>query len=245
MTLSSDAAMMLFYDIKGDTRDHDEWHSYEHFHERLSVPGFIRATRWVAVDARPRYMVMYEVEDLGVATSHAYLHRLNNPTPWTMEMMPRFSGMVRGFSSIIGGYGFGLGSHAFVVRFVPNKGSEKDLSDTMAGQLLPELASTRGIVGCHFLEPAPAPPMTNEQSLRGPDRELPWLLLVFAYDPKAVMRADLEPQFVNLLGPSVVEGSMVTGYYALGYSATNLEVGRSKPPLVQLPALRGNVTPGH
>src|SRR3546814_5593036 len=46
MALCSDAAMVLNYDIAGDTADHDDWHSYEHMHERLSVPGFVRATRW-------------------------------------------------------------------------------------------------------------------------------------------------------------------------------------------------------
>lgn len=69
MALCTDAAMVLYYDIAGDTADHDDWHTYEHFHERLSVPGFERATRWVARDASPRYMVIYEVTDVDIATS--------------------------------------------------------------------------------------------------------------------------------------------------------------------------------
>jgi hypothetical protein len=69
MALRSDAAMVLFYDIEGDSADHDDWHSNEHFHERLSVPGFIRATRWVSTGSAPRYMVTYEVSGVDVATS--------------------------------------------------------------------------------------------------------------------------------------------------------------------------------
>src|SRR3546814_15058199 len=90
MALCSDAAMVLNYDIAGDTADHDDWHSYEHMHERLSVPGFVRATRWVATAGAPRYMVIYEVTGTDMAIAPAYLARPNNPTPWTSAMMPRF-----------------------------------------------------------------------------------------------------------------------------------------------------------
>ena len=83
MALCSDAAMVLFYDIEGDTADHDHWHSHEHLHERLSVPGFLRATRWIATGPGPRYLVTYEVSGTDVATSQGYLDRLNDPTPWT------------------------------------------------------------------------------------------------------------------------------------------------------------------
>ena len=66
MALCSDAAMVLMYDIAGDPADHDDWHSREHFHERLSVPGFLRATRWVATEGGPRFLVTYEVESVEV-----------------------------------------------------------------------------------------------------------------------------------------------------------------------------------
>ncbi|MGF1623222.1 MAG: hypothetical protein ACFCUR_21780 [Rhodomicrobiaceae bacterium] len=96
--------MVLFYDIDGDDNaddnaDHYDWHSYEHLHERLSVPGFLRATRWVATEGTPRYMVTYEVSGVDVATSPGYLDRLNDPTPWTSDMMPRFRGMTRSVSA--------------------------------------------------------------------------------------------------------------------------------------------------
>jgi hypothetical protein len=42
MALVSDSAMVLYYDITGDNADHDDWHTYEHMHERLSIPGFLR-----------------------------------------------------------------------------------------------------------------------------------------------------------------------------------------------------------
>lgn len=81
MAFCSDAAMVLFYEIDGDTADHGFWHSYEHFQGRLSVLGFLRATCWVATQGAPRYMVTYEVSSVEVSTSQGYLDRLNNPTP--------------------------------------------------------------------------------------------------------------------------------------------------------------------
>ena len=169
MALCSDAAMVLYYDIAGDTADHDDWHTYEHMHERLSIPGFVRASRWVAQAGSPRYLVVYEVTGTDMATAPAYLERLNHPTPWTSAMMGRFRGMVRGFCSVVAWAGFGFGQAAVSLRFTPVPGREAELKDWLAREVLPAMASRRGMAGVHLLQPAPPPPMTKEQALRGPD----------------------------------------------------------------------------
>ena len=84
MPLLGKAAMLLCFDIVEDAiAAHDDWHTHEHLPERLSISGFLRGTRWVALQAQPRYLVLYEVRQLDVLTSAAYLDRLNHPTPWT------------------------------------------------------------------------------------------------------------------------------------------------------------------
>src|SRR3546814_11484424 len=98
-------------------------------HERLSVPGFVRATRWVATAGAPRYMVIYEVTGTDMATAPDYLARLNNPTSWTSAMMPRFRGMMRGFCTVTAGAGFGLGHAALSLRFMPAAGRAVDFGD--------------------------------------------------------------------------------------------------------------------
>ncbi|WP_212523089.1 hypothetical protein [Actibacterium sp. MT2.3-13A] len=238
MALCSDAAMVLFYDIEGDTADHDDWHSYEHFHERLSVPGFVRATRWVATAATPRYMVTYEVGGVDVATSQDYLDRLNNPTPWTSEMMPRFRGMTRGFCRIAASAGFGLGNAALALRFVPAQGAAEQLSGWIARDVLPALAARRGMVGAHLLQPAPPPPMTREQSLRGPDRAMPWLVIATAYDAAALERAAAAHLDPTALRDSGASGEITLGRYALHYTASADEVARTAPPPVLAPESR-------
>lgn len=229
MALCSDAAMVLYYDIAGDNADHDDWHSYEHLHERLSIPGFVRATRWVATAGAPKYMVIYEVSGTEVATSPAYLDRLNHPTPWTTSMMGRFRGMVRGFCSVLAGAGCGLGHAAVSVRFTPAAGHEPGLRDWLAHDVFPALSQQRGLAGVHLLRPAPAPPMTREQALRGPDAPMSWLVLATGHDADALGRALAGPLSPGALAAQGALTGIVTGSYALHCTVTAQEVARTAP----------------
>ena len=101
MPLLGHAAMLLSFDVAAEAiAEHDDWHTHEHFPERLSIPGFLRGTRWVSLRGQPRYFVMYEVAELSTLVSDAYLQRLNNPSPWTSKVMTRYQGMSRGFCSV-------------------------------------------------------------------------------------------------------------------------------------------------
>lgn len=235
MALCSNAAMVLYYDIAGDNADHDDWHTYEHLHERLSIPGFLRATRWVATEGKPKYMVIYEVADTEVATSPAYLERLNNPTPWTASMMPRFRNMTRGFCSLLTSAGFGIGHAAVAVRFTPVTGQESNLKDWLAREVLPAMSSRRGMASVHLLEPVPPPPMTKEQSLRGLDSPMTWLVLATACDSEALSRAITEHLGVKTLEKQGVSPGIAMGTYALHYTVTSQEVSRTAPnPVLHL-----------
>jgi hypothetical protein len=233
MALYSDTVMVLYYDIVGDNADHDDWHTYEHMHERLSIAGFERGSRWIATTGAPRYMVLYEVASPDVATSPAYLDRLNNPTPWTSSMMSRFRNMVRGFCTVVASAGCGIGNAAVSVRFAVADGREPAVCDHLARDILPAMSSRRGMAGVQVLQPAPPPPMTREQSLRGADTPMSWLLLATGYDSEALSEAtaahvdlrDLERYGASPAGP--------IAKYALHYTLTSREAQRTpaKPPL--------------
>jgi hypothetical protein len=187
MPLSGDGAMLLFYGIvPGAVEEHDDWHTHEHFPERVGIPGFLRASRWVAQDG-PRYFVLYEVEYVDVLSEDSYLERLNNPTPWTSKMMPNFRGMTRGFCQLASSAGIGLGGALQTIRLSALPGREKELREWIAGAL-PGIASSRGLVSAHLFEPTVKPPMTREQAIRGKDTEMPWVLVVTGYDEDAVAR---------------------------------------------------------
>ena len=54
----------------------NEWYNREHHAERVAVPGFLSARRYVAITGRPKYFVFYETESFEVLSSPAYRERL-------------------------------------------------------------------------------------------------------------------------------------------------------------------------
>jgi hypothetical protein len=182
-------AMVLYYDIAaGAIDDHDDWHTHEHFPERLSIPGFLRASRWVSNEGGPRYLVLYEVSDVPVLTGAPYLERLNNPTPWTARMMVNFRGMARGFCRIVANSGSGLGSAMLSIRYMAAPGRESELRDWLEAGVLHGLSGRPGVVSARMLEPAAKPPMTKEQGIRGKDGDIPCVLLVTGYSADTLSR---------------------------------------------------------
>ncbi|GLT12594.1 hypothetical protein ACFQFQ_25335 [Sulfitobacter porphyrae] len=225
MALSTDAMMVLFYDFDGDTADHDDWHSTQHFLERLLVPGFMRATRWVATTGTPRYLVTYEVGDTDVGTSAPYLARLNDPTPWTIEMMPRFRGMIRGFCKIVASYGLGLGATALTLRFTP---PTDHLVAKLAESVLAEIAALPGVVSVLMLRPVAPPPMTREQSLRGADTPMPWLVLVTAHGPAPLEAVEIRYFDKARLRDLGASDDLVLSRYAMAHTAVAADAKRAQ-----------------
>jgi len=228
MALTTDAMMVLFYDVDGDAVDHDDWHSTEHLHERLSIPGFRRATRWVSKDQGPRYLVTYEVDNVDIATSPAYLARLNAPSDWTRAIMPRFHGMTRGFCRVVATTGYGLGQASLACRFTPSDEARERMTDWLTGAVLSTVPARQGLMSAHLLKPEAPTPMTVEQSMRGRDTAMPWLVLVTGLDQAALKRTVgglLTPEALREHG---AQGEIALGHYALHCTATDVEVARTK-----------------
>lgn len=187
MPLLGSAAMLLSFDIEADTiAEHDHWHTQEHLPERLSIPGFRRGTRWISTGEGPRYMVLYEVENLATLASEAYLARLNKPTPWTTRMMPHYRGMNRGLCKVVGSFGFGQGGAAALIRFAPEASQTEALRRWLLEDALAAVPQMPGLGSAHFLQGAQAAAMTNEQRIRGADRGVDSALIVTGYDSDAV-----------------------------------------------------------
>jgi len=192
------AAMLLLFDIRADAiEEHDDWHTHEHLPERLAIPGFLRGSRWIATSGSPRYLVMYEVEELAVLGGPHYLERLNNPTPWTSKMMATYSGMRRTLCDIVARRGAGLGSTALLIRFAANPEHGNALQGWLTGEAVRELVKRPGIASATLFSAALDAVMTREQQIRGRDAQLQSALLVTGYDGNAVAalaEADLHQQ---------------------------------------------------
>jgi hypothetical protein len=229
MALTSDAVMVLLNDVADDPVDHDDWHTYEHMHERLSIPGFLRGSRWVRIEGSPRYLIIYEVESVAMAQSPDYLARLNAPTPWTSATMKQLRGMVRGFCEVTASAGYGLGRAAFALRF-----SASEEGRAWLRSQIQRLGSLRGIAAAHLFDPSAAPPMTREQAIRGKDATLDPMVLVTAYDPAALRQACADHFGAETLAGNAVE-PIDRGFYELAFTATAAEVERTPAG----PRLRG------
>ena len=188
MPLLGSAAMLLSFDVEpAAIAEHDRWHTQEHLRERLSIPGFLRGTRWVATVGGPRYMVVYEVETLESLESEAYLARLDNPTPWTSKMMPHYRGMSRGLCTVLGSFGLGQGGAAALIRLAPGPDDQGDIHRWLVEEALPETSQMPGLGASHLLKGAQAASMTNEQRLRGGDRGVDSAVILTGYDERAVI----------------------------------------------------------
>ena len=200
MPLLGNAALLLSFGIAPQAvSEHDDWHSHEHLPERLSIPGFIRGSRWVSQYGAPRYLVMYEVEDLATLSSQAYLDRLNQPSPWTSQLMPHYQGMRGGLCAVTGSSGSGLGASCLLLRFAPAQGAEPALRHWLCAEALPALCARPGLVSAHLFESGPPAVMTQEQSIRGADAGFCWAPLVTAYRPAALAQLEGADSFSDQL----------------------------------------------
>ncbi len=66
------------------------WYDTEHLAERLGVPGFLTALRYVCVSGHPKYLAMYDLERYDVLQSEAYKKvGYGNASPWTKRVTAR------------------------------------------------------------------------------------------------------------------------------------------------------------
>jgi hypothetical protein len=66
------------------------WYDTEHLPERLAVPGFETALRFVCISGHPRYLAMYDLAHPHVLDSPEYLKvAFANSSPWTLRVLQR------------------------------------------------------------------------------------------------------------------------------------------------------------
>jgi hypothetical protein len=207
------AAMLLSFDVAAEARlDHDDWHSHEHLPERLAIPGFRRGSRWTALTGGPAYFVLYEVGELGVLSSPAYLARLNHPSPWTARIMPSYRGMRRGLCEIVARAGHGLGGFSLLLRFDVGADDQVALCDWLTRGMLPTLSAQTGLASSFLFRSGLQAAPTVEQGIRGQDAAMGWALLITGFARSAV-----EALASGALLPSALERRAASGVTSATY----------------------------
>ncbi len=79
--------LMVWGDVPTDREDEfNRWYNEEHLADQLSVPGFLSAARYEAVEGGPKHLACYELESAEVMESDAQKELLRNPSEWTRRI---------------------------------------------------------------------------------------------------------------------------------------------------------------
>ncbi len=226
MSLLGKAAVAMWWSVRPEQRsEFGDWHSHEHFPERMSIPGFRRGSRWTSTTDAEGFFVLYELEHYDVLTSKGYLDRLNAPTPWSTKMMPHHLGMVRSQCRIAASFGGGVAGSLATIRLSPHVGRAAELQAYLL-DTLPAIASKPGLTGAHLLltdTPKTGSP-TTEQQIRGNDGAADWIILVSGYDMDAVdavTAGQLSPPSLQRAG---AQDGPTLGRYRLAFTMTPNDV---------------------
>jgi hypothetical protein len=222
MPLLGTAALAMWWDMAEAHRaEFEDWHSHEHFPERLRIPGFRRGSRWASATGGDGFFVMYELQAYDTLTSPAYFARLNDPTPWSLQMMPRHRNMVRSQCRVLESHGGGLAAALLTVRLSPTPGQADALRDHLRS-VLSALPQRAGVTAAHLLQTeTPQASPTTEQKIRGgADGVADWIVLVSGCDAQALL--DLS---ANALGAAALEAcgalpGQLVALYRLAHAMT-------------------------
>lgn len=87
--MSTLGALIAVLDYTGVAVDEfNDWYDTEHIPERLQVPGFLSAQRWLSADGNPLSIVLYDLDELRVLESAAYRAIAGaNFSPWSKRVI--------------------------------------------------------------------------------------------------------------------------------------------------------------
>ena len=186
MPLHGKGMLAVFNEVKAsDERDFNEWYNREHIDERVNLPGFHRARRYVAVRGTPKYLATYECDGVSDLAAPGYLQLLANQTPWSQAVMARFTKFNRLTLRVQVDMTHGVGGAVAAVRFVPDPRERKPLVAWLQETALTKAIARPGMVGAaaaeNDLEVANAP--LRDKSMDHPRaEEAEWLVLLEGMD---------------------------------------------------------------
>jgi hypothetical protein len=226
MALLGEAAVAMWWDIVPERREEfGDWHSHEHFPERMSIPGFRRGTRWTSTREETGFFVLYELEKYETLTSSGYLDRLNAPTPWSTKMMPHHLNMVRSQCRIAATFGGGIATSLTTIRLSPEREKEDQLQQAVIATIS-DMATRPGLTGAHLLitDIPKTTELTTEQRIRGADRAAAWIILLSGYDSDRVQEASDRAE--SAFEAAGAHERAIVGLYRLGYAMTQSDLHR-------------------
>ncbi len=223
MALRGKGMLITLTEVKSrDEADFNEWYNREHIDERVNLPGFRRARRYVAVKdstARmPRYLATYECNHVSDLATPGYLHLLANQTKWSKSVMARFTRFQRLTLRIQVDLTHGVGGAITAVRFVPDPHRRKALVTWLHDKALPKAIARDGMLGAcaaeNDLDVANAP--VQRKSMDHPKAlDAEWIVLLEGADPESTAAAARKSFRRTALERFGVDKAPVVGTYRL------------------------------
>ena len=222
MPLAGKGMLLTSMDVDAaDEAEFNRWYDREHLEERVAIDGFLEARRYVAHNARPKYLCLYSTATIEVLDSPAYRARLAKPTEWSKKTMARFKNMIRAVARITISRGQGRGAALGIVRLRPSAGSADALRAALRETLDP--SKLDGIISMHLLESDPV--------LSGPTTEIPstaspgagdWFVLIDGTDVSAIS-ALLATRFTASTDPAQA-AQVSSGVYELMWDLAKSDI---------------------
>src|SRR5580704_9499421 len=155
MPIAGKGMLLTSMDIDAaDEAEFNRWYDREHLEERVAIPGFTEARRYVSEEgSMPKYLSLYSTETFEVLDSLAYRAALANQTEWSKQNIARFKNMVRSVARITISRGKGRGAWVSVIRFHVYPEVRNELRSRLYEALNPE--GVDGIISMHLLESDP------------------------------------------------------------------------------------------
>lgn len=199
MSLAGAGVIAIWNDITDEGRENFyRWHEREHIPERVSISGFLRGRRYIALSGAPEFYTLYEVRDRAVLSSQAYLERLNSPTEWTTRSVKHFRNTSRSLCDAAFSSGSGSGGFIGTVRFDCDSAHDALVLARLTQETLPGLLEATGIVAAHVcradLEVSKV--KTAEQKGRAENLVPRWVVMIEGSQLEPVQAALADP-----LGP--------------------------------------------
>jgi hypothetical protein len=151
LPLLARAFLGIWHNLKpGFEREFDRWHTHEHMPERVGVPGFRVARRYMNWKlASHLCFTMYEGAHTETFRSPGYLARLNDPTPWTRKVGAAQTDFLRGAFEVRLSLGAGLGGALGTFRLAIEDAA-RDQATMALRHACEELMALHGVVGVHL-----------------------------------------------------------------------------------------------
>lgn len=193
MQLYGQGLLMTFTEVPAELEaDFNEWYNREHLDERINIPGFRRARRYVGIDAAIKYFTTYESAASDNIASPAYLDVLKEPSEWSRRIMPQFSKWHRMPCRVVADHTHGMGAALCLMRLFPDPAQADELAAWLNGGALANLNQSPGIAGSC----AVSVDLEADARLAGafgqtldPGRNVEWAILVEGHEPEPTTAA--------------------------------------------------------